>query len=415
MGKLSTESQEPSRVIWSHLEEWVRGNVQELIQAILEEEVTELLGRSKAARRQVMDTPPGYRNGYGKERKLTLGCGTIRVRRPRVRGLEGRFASRLLPLFARRSQEVDRLIPELYLHGLAAGDFDLALRGLLGAEAPISASTVFRLKEQWQGELKEWRERSLAGLEVVYLWVDGVYVKAGLEKAKAALLVVLGGLSDGRKVVLALEPGYRESTESWQGVLRDLKGRGMNCPRLVLGDGALGLWGALGQVFPEAGEQRCWNHKMVNVLDKLPKKRQWEAKKQLQQIAYAETQAQAEGERDKFVRWCQKEGQQAAAATLVRDWERMVTFYQFPKEHWRHLRTTNVVESPFAALRLRTDAAKRFKKVENATAVIFKMLLLAEGRFRRLNAPERMQQVYLGVRFQDGIEVKQERFQELAA
>ena len=415
MGKLSTETEGTSRVTWNHLEGWVRGQVQELIQSLLEEEVTELLGRRKSARRQAMDAPTGYRNGYGKERRLTLSCGTIKVRRPRVRGLEPRMESRVLLLFARRTREVDQLIPELYLHGLAQGDFDLALRGLLGNEAPISAGTVARLKEKWQGELKEWKEGSLAGLEVVYLWVDGVYVKAGLEKTKAALLVVIAGLSDGRKVVLALEPGYRESTESWQGVLRDLKGRGMNCPRLVVGDGNLGLWGALGQVFPEAGEQRCWNHKMVNVLDKLPKKRQGEAKGQLQRIAYAETLAQAEARRDQFVRWCQRESQPAAAETLKRDWERMVTFYQFPKEHWKHLRTTNVVESPFAALRLRTDAAKRFKKVENATAVIFKMMLLAEGRFRRLNAPERMQQVYLGVRFQNGIEVKQARVQDLAA
>lgn len=215
MDKLTTERRETSSIVWENLEDWVRGKVQEFVQTILEEEVTNLLGRGKSARRQVMATPAGYRNGYGKERKLTLSCGTIRVRRPRVRGLEERFASRLLPLFARRSQEVDRLIPELYLHGLAQGDFDLAIRGLLGEEAPISASTVSRLKEQWQGESKEWKARSLVGLEVVYLWVDGVYVKAGLEKAKAALLVVLGGLSDGRKVILALEPGHRESIDSW--------------------------------------------------------------------------------------------------------------------------------------------------------------------------------------------------------
>jgi len=415
MGKLSTESQGTSRVAWDHLEGWVRGKVQELVQSLLEEEVTELLGRNKSARRQAMDAPIGYRNGYGKERSLTLSCGTIRVRRPRVRGLEQRLESRVLLLFARRTREVDQLIPELYLHGLAQGDFDLALRGLLGEEAPISAGTVARLKERWQGELKEWRERSLAALEVVYLWVDGVYVKAGLEKTKAALLVVIAGLSDGQKVVLGLEPGHRESTESWSGVLRDLQSRGMNTPRVVIGDGNLGIWGALRQVFPEADEQRCWNHKMVNVLDKLPKKRQGEAKRQLQQIAYAETLAQAEARRDRFVLWCGREGQPGAAETLERDWERMVTFYQFPKEHWKHLRTTNVVESPFAALRLRTDAAKRFKKVENATAVIFKMLLLAQGRFRRLNAPERMRQVYLGVRFQDGTEVKQARVQEVAA
>jgi transposase-like protein len=408
MGKIIEETTDQPRLVWDQLEEWVRGQVQQLIQTILEEEVTQLLGRQKSERRQAVDTPPAYRNGHGKERKLTLSCGTVRVRRPRIRGLEERFESRVLPFLARRTQEVDRLLPELYLHGLAAGDFDLALRGLLGEEAPVSASTVARLKEKWQGEEREWKQRRLEGLEVVYLWADGVYVKAGLEKNKAARLVIVAGLSDGQKVLLAVEPGYRESTESWSTVLRDLKNRGLNCPKLVAGDGNLGLWGALRNVYPEAAEQRCWNHKILNVLDRLPKKHQGEGKRRLQQIAYADTQAQAEIQRDRFLQWCQEEGYPAAGQTLVRDWERMVTFYQFPKEHWKHLRTTNPVESPFAGLRLRTDAAKRYKKVDNATAVIWKMLLLAERKFHRLNAPEHMKQVYLGVQFRDGVEVKQE-------
>lgn len=375
MEKRTTKDQDPSRVTWDQLEGWIRGKVQELVQTILEEEVTELLGRSRSERRQQVDSLPGYRNGYGKERNLTLSCGTITLRRPRVRGLEGKFESRVLPLFARRTREVNQLIPELYLHGLAQGDFDLALRGLLGEEAPISAGTVARLKEVWQGELAQWKERPLAGLEVVYLWVDGVYVKAGLEKEKAALLVAIGGLSDGRKVVLAVQPGYRESTESWSGVLRDLKQRGMNNPRLVVGDGHLGIWGALSNVYPGAEEQRCWNHKIVNVLDKLPRKVQVEAKGRLQKIVYSQSQQESEEHRDRFLKWCQEGDYPRAAATLERDWDRMVTFYQFPQEHWRHLRTTNPVESPFAALRLRTDAAKRYQKVDNATAVIWKPVL----------------------------------------
>ncbi len=396
MGKQTTNGGQPSRIVWDNLEEWVRRKVQEFIQSLLEEEVTELLGRQKSERRQAVDSPPVYRNGHGKARRLTLGCGTVTVYRPRVRGLEQRFESRVLPMFARRTAEVNKLIPRLYLHGLALGDFDLALRGLLGEEAPVSASTVARLKEGWQAEWEEWKKRPLDGLEVLYMWVDGVYVKAGLEKAKAALLVIVGGLLDGRKVILTVEPGYRESTESWSEVLRDLKRRGMNCPRLVTGDGNLGIWGALSNVYPEALEQRCWNHKVVNVLDKLPRKVQPQAKWRLQDIAYAESRQEAEEKRDLFLEWCQKGGHQSAGETLFRDWDRMVTFYQFPKEHWKHLRTTNVVESPFAALRLRTDAAKRYKKVGNATAVIWKMLMLAERRFRRLNAPEKLMQVYLG-------------------
>jgi len=395
-------------VVWDNLEEWVRRKVQEFIQALLEEEVTELVGRRKSERRKVVDSSPVYRNGHGKGRRLTLGCGTITVCRPRVRGLEGRFESRVLPLFARRTRGVSELIPQLYLHGLALGDFDLALRGLLGEEAAVSASTVARLKDRWQGEWEQWKERSLDGLEVVFLWVDGVYVKAGLAKEKAALLVVIGGLSDGRKVVLAVEPGYRESTESWSGVLRDLKERGMNCPCLVTGDGNLGIWGALRNVYPAALEQRCWNHKVINVLDRLPKKVHLKAKKQLRDIVYSGSRREAEEKRDLFVRWCQKGGYHRASETLTRDWERMVTFYRFPEEHWKHLRTTNVVESPFAALRLRTDAAKRYKKVDNATAVIWKMLMLAEQRFRRLDAPDKMKLVYLGFSFEEGMETKKE-------
>jgi transposase-like protein len=415
MRKQITTERQASRIGWDDLEEWVRRKVQEFIQFVLEEEITELLGRQKSERRRAVDGSHAYRNGYGKERRLTLGCGTITLRRPRVRGLEERFESRVLPLFARRAKGVSKLIPQLYLHGLALGDFDLALRGLLGENAPVSASTVARLKEEWQAEWHEWKQRSLEGLQVVYVWVDGVYVKAGLEKEKAALLVVIGALLDGRKVVLAVEPGYRESTESWSEVLRDLKGRGLNCPRLVVGDGNLGIWGALANIYPAALEQRCWNHKMVNVLDKLPKKFQGQAKKHLQDIVYAETREGAEAKRDDFVHWCEVEGYRRAGETLVRDWERMVTFYRFPHEHWRHLRTVNVVESPFAGLRLRTDAAKRYKKVENAAAVIWKMLLLAEQRFHRLNAPEKLIQVYLEFAFRERNEVMETKQEEVLA
>jgi len=415
MGKQTITGSQESRVIWDNLEDWVRRKVQEFIQSLLEEEIAELLGRQKSERRRAVDGSPAYRNGYGKERKLTLGCGTITLRRPRVRGLEERFESQILPLFARRSKGVSKLIPRLYLHGLALGDFDLALRGLLGENAPVSASTVARLKEGWQAEWREWKRRSLEGPQVVYLWVDGVYIKAGLEKEKAALLVVIGGLLDGRKVVLAVEPGYRESTESWCEVLRDLKERGMNCPCLVVGDGNLGIWGALANIYPGALEQRCWNHKMVNVLDKLPKKLQGQAKRHLQDIVYAETREAAETERDDFVRWCWAEGYRGAGETLARDWNRMVTFYRFPQEHWRHLRTTNVVESPFAGLRLRTDAAKRYKKVENATAVIWKMLLLAEQRFNRLDAPEKLMLVYLESGFQERKEETETKQEEVLA
>lgn len=407
MEKKNILGSEESRVEFEQLEDWVRERIQAWVQELLEEEVRELLGRDRSERRQAVDAPSGYRNGYGKARRLTLSCGTIAVRRPRVRDVEERWESRVLPLFAKRSREVRELIPELYLHGLAQGDFDLALRGLLGEAAPLSASTVARLKEKWQAEWAVWQSRSLEDLEVVYLWADGVYVKAGLEKEKAAVLVVLAALSDGRKVVLSVTSGYRESTQSWSEVLRDLQRRGMNGPRLVVADGHLGIWGALRNVYPEADEQRCWNHRMVNALAKIPKRLHKSALLILRQIPYAETREEAERLKKVFGQWCRQRGLETAADLLDRDWDRMVAFYQYPKAHWQHLRTTNPVESPFAALRLRTDAAKRFKKVTNAQALIWKMLMVAEKRFRRLKSPHLMKDVHRGDQYVNGVAVNQ--------
>lgn len=410
----STKQKDASRVCWNELDGWIRGQVQVLIQNALEEEVAELLGRSRHARREGIDAPEAYRNGYGKPRQLTLANGTVSVRRPRVRNLEERFESRILPLFVRRSGAVADLLPELYLHGLSLGDFDLALRGLLGDKAPLSASTVSRLKEKWQAEYAAWSCRRLDELEVVYLWVDGVYLRAGLEKDKAALLVAVAGLSDGRKVLVAMQAGHRESEDAWSTLLRALRERGMNVPRLVLGDGNLGIWAGMRNVFPGAEEQRCWNHRIVNILTKVPKRSQAQAKLMLRAIPYAETAEEARRLKGVFQKWCRGCGLHPAAELIDRDWERMVTFYCFPKDHWRHLRTSNAIESPFAALRLRTDAAKRFKKVENATAVVFKMFLVAEKRFRKLNSPELLREVYLGVRFHNGVPVKRQETEAAA-
>jgi len=388
---------------WETLEAFARSSVQRLLQRVLEEEVVVLLQRERYVRRGAIDAAPGYRNGFGKPRRLSLTAGTVTVRRPRVRGLEARFESRILPLFKRRTEQVGRLLPELYLHGLAHGDFDLALRGLLGEGAPLSAPSIARLKAGWQAEYELWKARPLGDLEVAYLWVDGIYVKAGLDKDKAAMLVIVAALRDGQKVILAVESGYRESTESWAAMLRDLKRRGLRAPKLVVGDGHLGIWGALAVVFPEAKEQRCWNHRILNVLDKLPLKRQAEARSLLTKIPYAETREEAERQKRAFQAWCTKRGHADVGRALDRDWERMVTFYDFPREHWKHLRTSNPVESPFAAVRLRTAAAKRFKKVENATAVIWKTLLIAETTFRRLDAPELLADVASDVVYVNGV------------
>ena len=382
MTKKSTESLAASSPTWETLEALARHGMQQLLQRMLEEEVDGLLARGRYERRATVDAPVGYRNGFGKLRRLSLSSGTITLQRPRVRGLSQRFESRLLPAFKCRTEEVGRLLPELYLHGLAQGDFDLALRGLLGDGAPLSAPSIARLKAGWQAAYDLWKSRS---------------VKAGLEKDKAAILVVLAALRDGQKVILAVESGYRESTESWAAILRDLKRRGLQAPKLVVGDGHLGIWGALVAVFPEAKEQRCWTHRILNVLDKLALKCQVEARSLLTKIPYAETREEAERQKRAFQAWCTKRGHAEVGRALDRDWERMVTFYQFPREHWKHLRTSNPVESPFAAVRLRTAAAKRFKKVENATAVIWKTLLIAEKTFRRLDAPELLADVASGV------------------
>jgi transposase-like protein len=389
------------------LESFARSQIQTMLQRLLEEEVGELIGRERYARRDQADAARVYRNGHGKPRRLSMKSGTITVERPRVRGLEERFESRVLPLFKRRTDDVAELLPQLYLHGLAERDFELALRGLLGDGAPLSPSSIARLKERWLGDYRAWRQQPLDG-ELVYLWADGIYVKAGLAKEKAALLVLIGAFSDGTKRVLAVESGWRESTESWLVVLRSLVERGLAAPKLVVADGALGLWAAIAQLGWSCKEQRCWNHKLTNVLDALPKKEQPAAKDLLRAIPAAETVEEAEKRRDDFIKQ-HRQRHPKACERLLSDWERMVSFYSFPKEHWRHLRTSNVVESPFHSVRLRTSAAKRFKRVDNAEAIIWKLLMVAERTFRKLNAPHLLPSVAAGDVYVNGIKSKKSR------
>ncbi len=378
---------------WETVDDWIREEIQGRFQSILEEEATAFLGRSWYERRAEVDSSRGYRNGYGKPRRLSTSCGTIKVRRPRVRGLEERFESRILPLFTRRTRAIGDLLPDLYLHGLSQGDFELSLRALLGDGAPLSPTSIARLRGKWEVDFQDWKERRLDNRELVYAWADGIYVKAGLEREKACLLVVIGAMSDGSKEILAIEPGYRESTESWLTVLRDLRDRGLEHPVLIAADGNMGIWAAVDQVWPESRQQRCWNHKILNVLDKVAKRAQAEARALLVQIPYAGTKKEAEKLQKRFAARYRSQFP-AAVETLERNWDRMVTFYDFPKEHWKHLRTTNVVESPFTSVRLRTNAARRFKKVRNATTLIWRTLKVAESRFRKLTAPHLLQQVY---------------------
>jgi putative transposase len=404
MKKGITGAGRQSRARYEDLEALERMKVQDFVQEIVEEEITAFLGREKSERITGIDKPKVYRNGYGKPRMLTLLNGSITIKRQRVRGAEG-FGSKVLPLFVRRTKEVGDLLPELYLHGLAKGDFDLAMRGLLGEGAPLSPASIERLKAKWQLEHEEWKKRDLSELKLVYQWADGIYIKAGLERDKAALLVIIGAMVTGEKVLLACESGYRESKESWAAVLRDLKARGLGLGPLTVADGHLGIWSALAEIHPTGKEQRCWNHKITNVLDTLPKRVRAQAAVYLTKLPYAETQAECERLRDDFIARYGKDFPKATE-TLSRDWDRMISFYLFPKEHWVHIRTTNVVESPFSSVRLRTDAARRFKKVANATAMIWKLLRVAEKRFRRLKGYWLLQDVYEGKRFVDGIAVQ---------
>jgi len=395
---------ESSTVCYEELEKWIRGKAQELVQDVLEEEVTSFFGRVKGGRRGKVDGVAGYRNGHGKARRLSTSIGTMTVKRPRVRATEETFESKVLPLFQRKTKQVGDLLPELYLHGLSSGDFELAMRGLLGDGAPLSASSIQRLKVKWELEFDAWKKRDLSKLEVVYWWADGLYVKAGIEDRKTALLVVIAALKSGDKVLLAMESGERESKESWLKVTRDLKARGLTLPKVTVADGALGIWAALGEIHPGGDEQRCWNHKIVNVLDDLPKKEQAKASELLCAIPYCDTKAECEKKRDEFVLRYRKTDNKAVE-TLLRDWGRMVTFYSYPKEHWIHLRTTNIVESPFSSIRLRTDASRRFKKVEGARAMIWKLMGVAEKNWRKLNSPALLADVHAGKKFEDGLAV----------
>jgi len=414
MKKSITGAVRQSRATYEVLEEMVRLKIQGYIQDMLEEEVEFFLGRKKSERVRPVDGNTGYRNGHGKPKKFALMNGTITVHRPRVRDTEERFESKVIPFFKRRSKAIGEMLPELYLHGLAKGDFELALRGLLGKGAPLSASSISRLKAKWQLEYEEWKQQDLSSLKVVYQWADGIYVKAGLEKDKAALLIIIGALTTGKKVFLACESGYRESKESWSEVLRDLTSRGLKLGQLTIADGHLGIWSALSEIHPAGKEQRCWNHKIRNVLDCFPKRIRAGAAEQLKQIPYAKTLKACTAIRDAFVKRYQKEYPKAAQKLLA-DWERMTTFYSFPKEHWTHLRTTNVVESPFSSVRLRTDAVKRFKKVESATAMIWKLLQVAEKSFRALKAYWLLKDVYEGNQFVDGIRTQETKVLERMA
>ena len=391
-------------LVGGKLEEIAREGAQRMLAEALEVEVDEFLQRARYARGQGFR---GYRNGHAPERTVGIGMGQVRVKMPRVSDVPAEvaahgFESRIVGRYQRASEQTQRLLAQLYLEGLSTGDFEPVFRALLGETAPLSASSITRLKAEWQGEFEVWRMRRLDDQRYLYLWVDGVYLRAGQEEEKTALLCVLGLNEQGEKELLAMVPGYRESRESWAGVLRDLRERGLKRPLVVIGDGALGIWAALREVWPQTRSQRCWNHRTLNVLDKLPERLWGQVRKDLRSAATAPTRSACQQGLEEIAASLRQAGQEAAAETVLRDLDDFLTFYDFPQEHWLHLRTTNPIESIFAGVRLRTNVTKRLPNVDNALYLVFKVVGRLSQHWRKVTGSNLCRLVLAGVGFVDG-------------
>ena len=347
------------------------------------------------------------RNGRAAERSLMTGAGLLPVQAPRVNDRRDghRFSSYILPRYARRSPKVADVLPVLYLRGLSTGDFAPALSEFFGSDAGLSASSITRLLETWGDEYTAFEQRDLSGSDYVYVWADGVHFRIRLEEDRLCCLVVVGVKADGSKELLACADGYRESTESWAGVLRDLRDRGMTAPMVAVGDGALGFWSALGDVFPETREQRCWVHKTANILDALPKRLHRQAKAALHEIYEAETRRDADAAIDDFAK-VYGDKYPKAVAKLIKDRDVLLTFYDFPAAHWVHLRTTNPIESTFATVRARTRVTKGAGTRRRGLVMAYKLLDAAQDRWRKVNSPELVAHVRAGIEFKDGIQIE---------
>lgn len=358
------------------------------------------------------------RNGKARPRKVTVGSGTLEVEAPRVHDQRPgkKFTSRILPPWMRRSPKVNEVIPLLYLRGLSTGDFREALPVLLGeAASGLSAANISRQLGIWETEVAAWRTRDLSAVDYVYVWADGVHVNVRLgEQDRLCLLVMIGARPDGTKELICVEDGYRESTESWAGVLRDLKRRGMRAPVLAVGDGALGFWAAVRDVWPETREQRDWVHRMANVIDKLPKRLQGPAKDALREIMNAPTRQDAEAGIDCFEA-AYGAKYPKAIRSLRRDQEQLLAFFDFPAEHWKHIRTSNPIESTFSTVRLRQRVTKGPGSRLRGLTMAFKLIQMAQDRWRRLNAPQLLPLVRAGVQFSDGEQVEREDTEERKA
>ncbi|MFF5160686.1 IS256 family transposase [Streptomyces sp. NPDC000348] len=392
----------------SLLDEIVREGARRMLAAALEAEanayIAELAGeRDDKGRRLVV------RNGYHQPRKVTTAAGVVEVRAPRVNdkrvdeatGERKRFSSVILPPWCRKSPKISEVLPLLYLHGLSSGDFVPALEQFLDSSAGLSPATVTRLTQQWQADHAAFMDRDLAEIDYVCVWADGIHLSVRLEEAKACVLVLVGVRADGSKELIALKDGYRESAESWADLMRDYARRGMRAPVLAVGDGALGFWKVLAEVFPETREQRCWAHKTANVLDSLPKSAQPGAKKALQDIYSAEDKQNAEAAIKTFVQLYGAKFPKAVKK-ITDDQAELLAFYDFPAEHWIHLRTTNPIESTFATVRLRTKVTHGAGSCAAALAMVFKLVESAQQRWRAVNAPHLVALVRAGACFERG-------------
>ena len=356
------------------------------------------------------------RNGYLPEREIQTGIGAVSVRMPRVRdkgravqGGKIRFSSTILPPYLRRTKSIEELIPWLYLKGISTGDFSEALSALLGPDAPgLSASTVSRLKEVWKSEMFCWQSRDLSDKRYVYFWADGVYFNVRMEESSQCILVIIGATEDGAKELVGVWDGYRESEQSWKELLLDLHRRGLTIgPKLAVGDGGLGFWKALAQVYGDTRAQRCWVHKTANVLNKLPKGAQKRAKQRLHEIWMAETKSDAQKAFDYFLS-AYRAKYPKAAECLAKDREELLAFYDFPAEHWKHIRTTNPIESTFATVRLRTDKTRGCLSRKTVLTMVFRLCLCAEKTWRKLDGSKYLTEVIKGVRFVNGMKQKRE-------
>ena len=392
----------------SLLDEIVRDGARQMLAAALQAEVAAYV-EAHCGERDEVGHRLVVRNGHHAEREVTTAAGAVAVRAPRVNdkrvdestGQRKRFSSEILPAWSRKSPRVAEVLPLLYLHGLSSSDFGPALAQFLGSGAGLSAATITRLTTQWQEEAAAFGTRSLAGTDYVYVWVDGIHLKVRLQQDKVCLLVMIGVRADGRKELIALADGFRESTESWADLLRSARRRGMAAPVLAVGDGALGFWAAVREVFPETKEQRCWFHKTANVLNALPKSAHPGAKAALAEIYNAEDAEHARTavtafERDFGAKWPK------AVAKITEDLDVLLEFYTYPAEHWVHLRTTNPIESTFATVRLRQRITKGPGSRAAGVAMAFKLIESAQQRWRAVNAPHLVPLVRAGAQFEKG-------------